>query len=303
MKLYQAGFYASNFDLEGNVFKKLDDREKQARLSIENNLESYHYVYRQSAVDKLRRDGVKVFLDSGAYSAFTQGIEVDIPKYCAYIQRNNDIIETVDGVLMASVLDGIGDPLKTWQNQQHMESLGVKPICCFHYGEDERWLEYYMANYEYVALGGLVPISTDQKTHWLDRIFDKYLCDGSGRLKVKVHGFGLTSLPLMQRYPWYSVDSSTWVQWSSNGMILVPGGGQVNVSSKSSSRKLENRHLRTYAPPQRKAIEDKIVSFGFDPQRLADEYVSRWAFNAWSFQEQGKLSTIDAFKRPQTELF
>lgn len=303
MKLYQAGFYASNFDLEGNVFKKLDATEKQARLAIRHNLESYHYVYRQSAVDKLRRDGVKVFLDSGAYSAFTQGIEVNIPKYCEYVQKNADIIETVDGVLMASVLDGIGDPLKTWQNQLHMEHLGVKPICCFHYGEDEKYLEHYMANYEYIALGGLVPISVEQKTFWLDRIFDKYLCDGAGRLKIKVHGFGLTSLPLMKRYPWYSVDSSTWVQWASNGMILVPEVGQINVSSKSSSRKIEGQHLNTITPPQRQAILSKIRKMGFDPTRLADEYVSRWAFNALTFQMEGELSTLEQFVKPQEELF
>ena len=303
MKLYLADFYSSNFNLEGNVFKKLTDVEKQARLSIEHNLESYHYIYRQSAVDKIRQDGKKVFLDSGAFSAFIKGIEINIPAYCEYVQKNIDIIEIVDGVLLASVLDGIGDPLKTWQNQLHMESLGVKPLPCFHYGEDERWLEHYMVNYDYIALGGMVPISTPQLIHWLDRIFERYLCDNTGRLKIKVHGFGLTSLPLMKRYPWYSVDSSTWVMWSANGMLLVPGIGQVNVSNKSSSRKIEGQHLNTYTPPQRQAILDHIKSFGFDPDRLAAEYYSRWAWNAWSFQEQGKLSTIECFKRPQPELF
>ena len=303
MKLYLAGFYASNFNLEGNVFKKLDEREKQARLSIEHNLESFHYVYRQSAVDKIRQDGKTVFLDSGAFSAFTKGIEVNIPKYCEYVQKNIDIIEVVDGTVMASVLDGIGDPLKTWQNQLHMESLGVRPVPCYHYGEDERWLEHYMANYDYVALGGMVPISTPQLVHWLDRIFEKHLCDRSGKLKIKVHGFGLTSLPLMKRYPWYSVDSSTWVMWSANGMLLVPGVGQVNVSSKSSSRKIEGQHLNTYTPPQRQAILNQLVALGFNPERLADEYCSRWAFNAWSFQEEGRLSTLEDFARPQPELF
>src|SRR5574337_698161 len=106
----------------------------------------------------------------------------------------------------------------------------------------------------------MVPISTPQLIHWLDRMWERHLTDGSGRPKLKVHGFGLTSLPLMKRYPWFSVDSSTWVQWSANGMILIPGTGQVNVSSQSSSRKIENQHLNTYAEPQRQAIIERIVA-------------------------------------------
>lgn len=303
MKLYLAGLYTSNFDIGGRVFQKLTEREQQARLSVEHYLESYHYIYRQSAVDKIRRDGKRVFLDSGAFSAFTKGVEVDIKSYCEYIHRNMDIIETVDGSLCASVLDGIGDPFKTYQNQTIMEGYGVRPLPCFHYGEDERYLEHYIANYDYITLGGMVPISTPQLIHWLDRLWERHLCDGSGNPRVKVHGFGLTSLPLMKRYPWYSVDSSTWVQWAANGMLLLPGVGQVNVSSKSSSRKIEGQHLNTYTPPVKQAIIDHIKGLGFDPDRLADEYVARWAFNVWAFPTEGEKSTLADFKRPQPELF
>lgn len=303
MRLFLAGLYTSNFNLTGTVFNKLTDPEKEARIGVKHYLESYHYIYRESAVKKIRQDGKTVFLDSGAFSAFTKGVQVDLPGYCEYIKKNADIIQVIDGVLCASVLDGIGDPLMTYQNQMAMEALGVKPLPCFHYGEDERYLEHYIANYDYITLGGMVPISTPQLIHWLDRLWERYLCDGAGRPKIKVHGFGLTSLPLMKRYPWFSVDSSTWVQWAANGMLLLPGVGQVNISSKSSSRKLENQHLTTYANPQKQAIINYIEKQGFDPERLANEYVSRWAFNCWAFPKEGEAGRVEVFKRPQTELF
>lgn len=303
MRLYLAGLYASNFDLQGNVFKKLTDPEKAAREGVAFFLESYHYINRGSALRKLRQDGTRVFLDSGAFSAFTKGVEVDLPKYCDYVKANLDIIETVDGVLCASVLDGIGDPLKTWQNQMAMESLGVRPLPCFHYGEDEQYLDWYIANYDYITLGGMVPISTPQLIHWLDRLWERHLTDGAGRPKLKVHGFGLTSLPLMKRYPWFSVDSSTWVQHAANGMILIPGVGQVNISSNSSSRKIQGQHLNTYTPPQTEAIIKQIEALGFDDQRLQDEYVSRWAFNVWAFPKEGEKSKLTNFNRHQPELF
>ena len=262
MKLYLAGLYASNFDINGRIFNRLTDEEKWHRWEVEYFLESHHYINRPRYVEKIKKDNTKVFLDSGAFSAFTKGIEVDIKAYCRYIQDNMEIIETTENSVCASVLDGIGDPQLTYENQMTMQGLGVTPLPCFHYGEDERYLDYYVENYDYITIGGMVPISTPQLKLWLDRLWEDHLTHADGTPKIKVHGFGLTSLPLMMRYPWYSVDSSTWVQWAANGMILVPGVGQINISDRSSSRKIENQHIDNIAAVQREAIEKKIESFG-----------------------------------------
>jgi hypothetical protein len=288
MKLYLAGIYTANFKIGGSLYNRLTENEKRQRESATNLLESYHYIHRQTFVDSIRADGRKVFLDSGAFSAFTKGVEVDLPKYCDYIKRNKDIIEHVDGTLLASVLDGIGDPLKTWQNQLAMEQLGVRPLPCFHYGEDERYLEWYIANYDYITLGGMVPISTPQLKLWLDRIWEKYLTDGSGRPKVKVHGFGLTTVSLMERYPWYSVDSSSWVQIARvGGMLLMPEARVINVSNQSPQRRVEGQHIDTLAPLQRQAVEQKLAACGVDTERMRETYLSRWCYNIWAFDQLG----------------
>lgn len=292
MRLFNAGIFTSNFDKRGTVYAKLDDNEKIKRDSCANFLESYHYIHSQRYVDKIRTEGVKVFLDSGAFSAYTQKVTIDLPKYCEYIHANADIIEC------ASVLDAIGtadSATDTWRNQDAMERLGVRPLPCFHYGEPIEVLKYYAANYEYITIGGMVPISTPQLRIWLDRIWADVLTDENGRPKIKVHGFGLTSLPLMFRYPWYSVDSSTWVQWAANGMILIPGkAGQVDVSNKSSRRKQANQHLDSLPEIATKAIEAEILSFGGDPDRLRDLYYARWAWNCWAFPEYAKDKTWES---------
>ncbi len=277
MQLYNAGIYTSNFNLKGKVYSKLDDTEKYMRRCNQHFLESYHYIHRDSQVKKIRAEGVKVFLDSGAFSAFTQGVEIDIGKYCDYIHANEDII------LFPSVLDAIGDADGTWRNQDEMERRGTRPLPCYHYGEPTEILDYYVSRYEYITIGGMVPISTPQLFTWLDRIWEEHLTNSDGTPKVKVHGFGLTSLPLMKRYPWYSVDSSTWVQWAANGMILAPGRAQLDVSNKSSRRKQAGQHLDSLAPMQTKQLEDEIRAFCIDPDRLREYYYSRWAWNAWAF--------------------
>lgn len=279
MKLYLAGLYTSNFDLHGRLFARLTEAEKQHRRDVRYLLESHHYIHRASYVNKIRRDEKKVFLDSGAFSAFTKGIEVDIEAYCRYIRENLDIIE------VASVLDGIGDPLLTWQNQRRMEQLGTAPLPCFHYGEDEKYLEWYVANYDHITLGGMVPISTPQLKLWLDRIWKDYLTDSNGKPLIKVHGFGLTTISLMERYPWYSVDSSSWVQIAANGGILLPNHGVVSVSTSSPAAKQEGRHINTLPEAQRKGLVDIIESYGFDVERVQTEYITRWVFNCCAFRE------------------
>lgn len=306
MKLYLAGLYTSNFDLHGRVYAKLDEREKEMRRGVDWFLESYHYIHRPKAVERIRREGVKVFLDSGAFSAFSMGVDVDLGKYCDYIHKNIDIIEHIDGQPLASVLDAIGDADGTWRNQRAMEDRGVRPLPCYHYGEPIEVLEYYIANYSYITIGGMVPISTPQLKLWLDRLWADYLTDDTGAPIVKVHGFGLTSLPLMMRYPWYSVDSSTWVQWAANGMVLIPGQmGQVDVSNKSSRKKIRGQHMDSVSPLETAAIEKSIRAVGIDPERLRDLYFSRWAFNAFSFPYYAREKEYagDTFTPETTGLF
>lgn len=285
MKLYLAAVYTSNFGKSSNIYAKLTDAEKWHRDHHPYILESYHYIHKESYVEKIRGDNLKVFLDSGAFSAFTKGTEIDLPAYCDYVKRNHDIIECVDGTYLFSVLDGIGDPLKTYQNQMAMESHGVRPLPCFHYGEDERYLEWYLQRYDYITIGGMVPITTKQLYYWLDRIWDRYLTDGAGHPRLKVHGFGLTTVDLMERYPWYSVDSSSWVQIAVHGNILLPDHGSIAISKDSPKIKEQNYHFDTFAPVHQDAIRKIIESNGFEVDRLKDSAYSRWSFNFWAFNQ------------------
>jgi hypothetical protein len=279
MKLYLAAIYTNRLNIGGKYYCSMTEQEKQHRLNIRYILESYHYVEKDSYVRDMRQDGAKVFLDSGAFSAFTKGVEVDLDAYCKYIHRNQDILEC------ASVLDGIGDPRKTWENQRAMESNGTKPLPCFHYGEDERYLVWYLDRYEYITLGGMVPISKPQLKLWLDRMWSKYLTKPDGTPRIKVHGFGMTTLNLMLRYPWYSVDSSSWVQMGSVGNILLPGLGTVSISETSPRLKDAGQHTENIPEMQREALVAMLAAKGFDYQRLKEEYVSRWIFNCASYRE------------------
>lgn len=293
MNLFTAAVYSNNYMPGQNRYIKLTEHEKSLVEQMPHILESYHYVGKQKYVDEMRANGAKIFLDSGAFSAYTLGVEIDLPTYCDYIKRNSDIIRIEDGIQMASVLDGIGDPLATYRNQLAMEAHGVRPLPCFHAGEDERYLDWYVANYEYITLGGMVGASTKQLCIWLDRIWSKHLTDGSGNPKIKVHGFGITSPEIMMRYPWYSCDSSSWIQAAAFGSIFTVDWGAIPVSDKSPSRHDRGQHASTLSQIEQEKFYIHLEQNGFSYERLSTIYESRAAYNLWAYKELGDKMNRD----------
>jgi len=287
LQIYLAAVYTNSYMPGGNRYPKLNEREVDVMAKVKNHniLESWHYVGKQKYVDNMRENKAKIFLDSGAFSAYTLGVTLSVEEYCNYIKRNQDIIRVEDGSLMASVLDGIGDPQETFENQMAMERLGVRPLPCFHAGEDERYLEWYIKNYDYITLGGMVGTSTKQLETWLDRMWSEYLCDSSGNPRIKVHGFGITSVPLMERYPWYSCDSSSWIQSAAFGAIFTAKHGPMSVSSESPSRHDLNAHIETLAPLEREYVENMLKDEGFDRERLSTVYESRAVYNMYAYMQ------------------
>lgn len=287
IQVYLAAVYTNHYLPGGNRYPNLNEFEKNLMETVKkhNILESWHYVGKQSYVDYMRENKAQIFLDSGAFSSFTLGVKLKVEDYVNYILRNQDIIRVEDGNLMASVLDGIGDPQETFENQMKMERLGVRPLPCFHAGEDPRYLEWYVKNYEYITLGGMVGTSTQQLELWLDDVWGNYLTDGSGNPRIKVHGFGITSIPIMEKYPWYSCDSSSWIQATSFGSIVTPKHGPLNVSDKSPSLHDAGQHLFNLPPLHRQYLEDMIREEGFDPVRLSEVYESRAAYNLYGYMQ------------------
>lgn len=201
----------------------------------------------------MNENKIKLFLDSGAFSAKSQGVKIDIYKYIEFIKKYKKHIEVYAN------LDVIGDAEASLDNQKIMEAAGLSPLPCFHYGEPFKYLKYYIKNYNYIALGGMVGASSEI-SNWLDLLFSDYI-----PMNTKVHGFGMTNLKLMLRFPWFSVDSSSWCITGRMGSIYVPkyknnkyiydeNSWKVSVSTRSPDKKLLNKHIETFSPKQKELI-------------------------------------------------
>ena len=228
------------------------------------------------------------FLDSGAFAGFTQGVEINIDDYIYFIKKNKHVL-----TYYAS-LDSIGDAEKTLKNMNYIESQGLNPIPTFHYGEDWKYLHYYCSKYDYIALGGMVPISTPNLRKWLDAIFSKYP-------NQKFHGFGLTNFELMQRYPWFSVDSTSWLMGSKFATVMTPFGN-FNMSYKMGTQK--GNHIENASESIRVRMKQYIKDKGFTWEQITadDGHRARAKINICYFQEIEKTKQIKNFTIRQNQL-
>lgn len=215
MKLYFAG--ADN----------LISQKVLSKSGVDNVLISYYGSKNKELPHNQFKD---IFLDSGAFTAFTKNKKIDIDNYIEYVKKNKDIISVYAN------LDVIGDWEATQKNQEYIENQGLSPLATFHAGSPLSELERICKKYDYIALGGLVPLSTKKRKIriWLDKCWFVILNNSSS---VKVHGFGVNSFDLLKRYPWYSVDATSWLVPARYGQLLTFNNGEIRTHSKRSKTK------------------------------------------------------------------
>lgn len=219
---------------------------------------------------------VDLFLDSGAFSAWTQGKDINIHDYISFIKQYKHLIKVYANLDVIGIGGKQPNALtaeKTLENQKIMEKAGLSPLPCFHFGEPLSYLDYYVKKYDYLALG-VAGNTGSTLIPWLNECFSKHICDSDGMPKLKVHGFAVTSLPIMIRYPWYSVDSTSWAITGGMGSIYVPrykngdwvydeNTWKIAVSDRSPSKKESGKHISTLVPAEQKIILNYIHSKGY----------------------------------------
>jgi len=77
--------------------------------------------------------------------------------------------------------------------------------------------------YEFIAFGGFVGKPRNDVLEWCHKAF-KMVCPKSNDYfpLVKVHGFAMTAWRGLVSFPWYSVDSASWIKKSGFGQISAP---------------------------------------------------------------------------------
>lgn len=178
----------------------------------------------------------KLFMDSGAFTAWTKGATIDVDEYCNYISEYG---EYVDYFGQLDTIPKVGGTAKeaeeaaksTLENYKYMVSKVKYPqkvVFTFHVGEPIEvlqealtWGKEHKDIMQMIAIGGMVKKNADDKHSVISRVF------GAIREiypEVKVHLFGCTSKQYFLDYPATSGDSSNYIMSATKGGVWTPGG-------------------------------------------------------------------------------
>lgn len=182
-----------------------------------------------SKKEGLPKDSKALIFDSGAFSIMTGRSKHNLDTYLKFLSWNKD------KCLWYANLDVIGNPMQTLINQKEMERCGFTPIPTFHLGSDLKYLKYYLLNYPLIGIGGIVARIKKQNRSELINLLDQ--CFSLIPSTTKIHAWGCTTSEICLRYPFYSVDSSSWISGNKFGRgYFLEGVTAVNKYCEFTSK-------------------------------------------------------------------
>lgn len=210
---------------------------------------------------KLQHDPPQRLGDSGAFTAWTTGKTIDLDGLIGWCRRNTELH---DGFACIS-LDVIpGEPggdaaptnreraaaaAESLENGDAMRAAGLKIMEVFHVYEPLDHLDTLIERRqpgEVIGLGGMVGRSVTLKQRFCDAAFARVREHSPWDDLIPVHGLGLSVRGhLAARYPWASIDSSSWLAPAKFGKPVKRNGRMGDGDDKrTGSRPLRHLYLQ-----------------------------------------------------------
>lgn len=202
----------------------------------ENVLATFYYLRHKSdkKTEELLSTFPRVFLDSGAFSfrehmrkeglntkEINHELELYLKEYKEYLEAYGR------RYFVCAELD-VGNMYEKTRNREKLLDLGLPNLLPVIHKRDTRaYIEYLCKKYPYVAFGSVPNASFNFLCRYLAarfRIAAKY--------GTKVHGFALTQIEIIRRFPFYSADSTTWLSGSKHGMSFWYDGHRLRSYDK-----------------------------------------------------------------------
>lgn len=240
-----------------------------------------------------------LFIDSGAYSAYTKGKVVDVDDYIKLI---NDIGDVVTVFAQVDKIPQVIDREPTteefsaaagisWDNYLYMWER-IKPeyrhklMPVYHFHEDEKWLRNMLeyrhpdgSKIDYIGLAVSTVDNSAVRTRWLEMCFG--IIKQSSNPDVKTHGFGLTDLRVIEHVPLYSSDSTKWVLTAAYGSVLKHAGA-IHVTEATMTKP---NHIEGLTQVEQKELDDNMKRWNLTREQLANEIWARQAYNIHYLRE------------------
>lgn len=214
---------------------------------------SYAYWKRrdpEESIMKYYREKPHVMIDSGAFSAWSQGVQISLDDLLRYYNQYDHFLEEFVG------LDDLTDDAITVANNRYMKLRGRETIPVFHFGEPLKYLEEMAKGWDYLGLasGGSPYTGSDRIfVSWVDKIL-QYVRQNLCLSDRKYHIFGSLN-PMLFKLGAYSADGAHWLHTARTGQVQIfsPWGKNLLCCSMA-RRKYSRTKLTRYLPLIRENI-------------------------------------------------
>ena len=251
-------------------------------LGIRNFLMSYEYLKGKGLSQLKKYPDMHLFIDSGAYTyqndpkyeEYTEEQwEKQIEEYLAWAKKHKDQIFAIAD-LDLQYLENVGyEKVYEWRKkyfEPFMLETGI-PVCFIYHEDGLDYWEYMCERYPYVGLS-LAIDKVDGGSNQLKEMFRI-----AEKHNALTQGMASTNTKLLVHYPFYTVDSTTWLAGLKYGEISVWTGTKMTRIKKSD--------FETKAFPLIARYDEK---FDFDLIREEDT-TEMIRVNAYAFIEAEKF--------------
>lgn len=165
---------------------------------------------------------LRIFIDSGAFSAWRLGRAIDMNAYCLWLKQNEEWIDFYVALDAINPHDPEAAARASFENFMFMRRQGLNPIPVFHVRENFDWLKRILdTGCDYIGLSASSLDSFNVSDEWYEAAWS-YLIDSAGAPLVRVHGFGESREPCLTKFPWTSGDGTTWIGVQQYGRLMLP---------------------------------------------------------------------------------
>lgn len=235
MNLHFAGFetaYVHQAILAGYFGKPVNALES-FWVFKKGDTNSWSKIHRRYEELKSKRLVDKLIVDSGAHSiiaAYTGAkqtshlikeigsIETFMERYLQFVTMFQDVVDYFFEVDTSPFTFSYEEQLR-WRDKFYRVVKNRKqfmPVFHLRYEKDiDKCFKFHLNEYPYIGLGvdGSMTVFNHQR-------FEKYF-DIIKDYPTQVHGLGITSLLRMKTFPWYSVDSTSYIQMAKTRTLML----------------------------------------------------------------------------------
>jgi len=235
----------NNFDnINMKIFLAGNDGYRKQRFELFLKdiyiLESYHYIIKQEWMFPLIKEFKGFLLDSGAFTFLTSQKNKTL-NWEEYVVNYGNFIKQLD-IDYFFELDI--DPIVGLQEVERLrfileKTAGKKCIPVWHKSRSLDYWKKMCEQYNYVAIGGIV-------TQEIKRTqYDVFLplLDIARKNNCKVHGLGFTNLKGLERYKFYSVDSTAWLSGNKFGGVYLFNGKTMEKYNKQEGKRVKTNEV------------------------------------------------------------